>query len=416
MGEILLLLWHADWVLLAFSVLIFEVPRYSVSLVSLGWLALSRRTGRKATAPTDSISVVLPTFNGGDGLLQSIASLRRQTYPPYEIIVVDDGSTDRTRAIARAARDAGLIDHIIPHRTRCGRSPAVNAAARFARGDLILTVDADTVFEANALAHMAGAFRDGRAAAVSCNLRVKNESASLWTELQGLEYLLSISAGKAFLAHLGAISCCSGACSMYRRTTFLDAGGLDVGPGEDIEFTLRLRRMGHHVGFVPEAWAATMVPESFIALARQRLRWDRDALRVRLIQFREMWPFRSEGLADTLQRLDFIVFDLIPTVTLPFYIAYCVALFGADAPLFLAAVSVLISALGLINLALASVMFSSKPRFFNLLAAPIFPLYNGLLMKTVRLWAFTAELLFATSRHDDYVPPRVRKALSTRLS
>jgi cellulose synthase/poly-beta-1,6-N-acetylglucosamine synthase-like glycosyltransferase len=75
---------------------------------------------------------------------------------------VDDGSTDQTRAVAERARALGLVDMVICHGTRCGRSPAINAAARFASGDLILTVDADTVFEPTAVARVAAAFSDQR--------------------------------------------------------------------------------------------------------------------------------------------------------------------------------------------------------------------------------------------------------------
>jgi cellulose synthase/poly-beta-1,6-N-acetylglucosamine synthase-like glycosyltransferase len=111
--------------LLAFSVLIFDIPRYALSLVSLALFGLRRRSDRVA-AGNASISVIIPTFNGGSGLGPSIASLNRQTLRPIEIIVVDDGSTDETRAIAERARALGLIDMVICHGTRCGRSAAIN--------------------------------------------------------------------------------------------------------------------------------------------------------------------------------------------------------------------------------------------------------------------------------------------------
>ena len=118
---------------------------------------------------------------------------------------------------------------------------------------------------------------------------------------------------------------------MYRRDVFLRQGGLDVGPGEDLEFSLRLRRLGYLIRFVPDAWAETAGPASGISLLRQRARWDRDALRVRFMMYGELRFFhRFERLPDTLQRLDFIVFDLIPTLSLPFYLAYIVLLFGGE--------------------------------------------------------------------------------------
>jgi cellulose synthase/poly-beta-1,6-N-acetylglucosamine synthase-like glycosyltransferase len=135
--------------------------------------------------------------------------------------VVDDGSTDDTRAIAERARAQGLVDIVIAHGTRCGRSAAVNAGARFASGDLLLTADADTVFEPDALARLAATFDDPRVGGASCNVAISNESESIWTELQSVEYLMSISAGRAILDVVDAIACLSGACSMYRRDVFL---------------------------------------------------------------------------------------------------------------------------------------------------------------------------------------------------
>jgi cellulose synthase/poly-beta-1,6-N-acetylglucosamine synthase-like glycosyltransferase len=122
------------------------------------------------------------------------------------------------------------VDIVICHGTRCGRSAAINAAARFASGDLLLTVDADTVFEPTAVARLAAVFEDPRVAGASCNIAISNERESLWTGLQSVEYLMSISAGRSTLDVVDAIACLSGACSMYRRDTFLRQGGLDVGP------------------------------------------------------------------------------------------------------------------------------------------------------------------------------------------
>ena len=210
MFEMVQLLAGTNLFLLAFSVLIFDLPRYTFSLISLALFGLWRRSD-SAPAGNASVSVIIPTFNGSSGLGPTIASLHRQTLRPVEIIVVDDGSTDNTRAVAEEARAGGLVDMVICHGTRCGRSAAINAAARFAAGDLLLTVDADTVFEPTAVARLAAAFRDPRVGGASCNIAISNERDSLWTGLQSVEYLMSISAGKSLLDMADAIACLSGA-------------------------------------------------------------------------------------------------------------------------------------------------------------------------------------------------------------
>ena len=192
-------------------------------------------------------------------------------------------------------------------------------------------------------------------------------ASSIWTGLQSVEYLMSITAGRSVLDAAGAIACLSGACSMYRRDVFLRQGGLDVGPGEDLEFSLRLRHLGYHIRFVPDAMAETDGPANGISLLRQRARWDRDALRIRFMMYGEFQFFhRRERLRDTLERLDFIVFDLVPTLTLPFYLAYIILLFGSDAALFLVAIYVLLLGFSIFNMALAFAMFNRSIGFFGL--------------------------------------------------
>ena len=117
-------------------------------------------------------------------------------------------------------------------------------------------------------------------------------------------------------------------------------------------------------------------------------------------------------MSDTFQRLDFIVFDLVPTLSLPFYLAYLVLLFGArDAGLFLAAIYVALFWISIFNMALAFVMFNRSLGLFALGTSLIFPLYQGIYMKCARFFSYSSEILFATSRRDDFVPPRVRRAL-----
>jgi cellulose synthase/poly-beta-1,6-N-acetylglucosamine synthase-like glycosyltransferase len=411
MFEMVQLLAETNLLLLAFSVLIFDIPRYTLSLLSLALFGVRRR-GKSVSAGNASVSVIIPTFNGGSGLAPSIESLRRQSLRPVEIIVVDDGSTDETRAVAERARALGLVDMVICHGTRCGRSAAINGAARFASGDLLLTVDADTVFEPTAVARLAAEFGDPRVAGASCNISISNARETLWTGLQSVEYLMSISAGRAILDVVDAIACLSGACSMFRRDIFLRQGGLDVGPGEDLEYSLRLRRLGYLIRFVPDAWAETDGPTSAISLLRQRARWDRDALRIRFMMYGELNFFHPfERLPDTLQRLDFILFDLIPTLSMPFYLVYIVLLFGADAVRFFDAIYFVLLGISIFNMALAFVMFNRTIGFFGLGAALIFPLYQGVFLKCAALVAYSSEIIFATSRYDDFVPPRVRRAL-----
>jgi cellulose synthase/poly-beta-1,6-N-acetylglucosamine synthase-like glycosyltransferase len=411
--DVLLFLNEIDFVALFLLVIVFEIPRYTLSVLSLLMMLVARHPSRQRVQPRHTITVIIPAFNGGPGLLRSLLSLKEQTLAPLEVVVVDDGSVDETLALALEAKDKGLVSHVLHHSTRCGRSPAINFAARFAKGDLLFTMDADTTLDRDTLHRLAVAFEDPTVAAASCNLTVANASASIWASLQSLEYLVSISSGKWFLDALNAVSCCSGACSMYRRSTFIAQGGLDVGPGEDLEYTLRVRRLGRKVRFVQGAWADTAVPVGFISLVRQRLRWDRDAFRIRMFQYREgrLWLW-GESLGSALQRFDFLIFTLAPTLLMPVYLACCIMFLGSETWALLGLIYIVLVFLDFINVALASLIAPRGLRMFNLLLMPIFTFYQGFVMKAVRLAAFSEEILWRASDSDDYVPPRVRRALT----
>lgn len=118
-----------------------------------------------------------------------------------------------------------------------------------------------------------------------------------------------------------------------------------------------------------------------------------------------------ERLPNTLQRLDFIVLDLFPTLIFPFYLIYLVGLLGAKTPLFLASIYLLMLVISLFNIGLACILFNRRANCFSLAASLIFPLYQGIILKCARFATYTSEILFAASRHDDFVPPRIRRAL-----
>lgn len=392
------------------SVLVFELPRYLMSTLAIGVF------GRHRDDPTDgttSISVIIPVCNGAGGLLPTVLSLQDQRANVAEVIVVDDGSVDDTLSVARALRAAGLVSHVIHHVQRTGKSAAINHAARFARGDLVVVIDSDTVLERNdALARLAGAFAEPSVAAASGNITVRNATDSLWTSFQALEYLASITVGRSFLDIFNSVACCSGAFSMFRLHTFRAVYGMNVGPGEDLEITLRLRRLGLDVRFVPSAEASTRVPVTLGHLVRQRLRWDRDAVSIRLFMYRQtVLGLLRERLGDTLQRLDFMIFEFYPSILLPFYAIYVLSLFGSDTLYFLLGLYVYLFAFYALNIVVTVLATGARLSPFDGIALFGLPIYQGMILRCIRFYAFITEVFFASSQRDDFVPERVRRAL-----
>lgn len=404
------LIYQADFVLLLFWIIILEIPRYTISTIVV--VFYRQKTKPVAIEHGLTVSVVLSVFNGENSLMACLQSINRQSYKPLEILVVDDGSSDRTRIIAERAKNRGLIDQIIYHGTRCGKSASINQAVRFAKGELVLTLDHDSVLKADAIAQLVNAFDDPKLALASGDLAIHNNKDSIWTSLQAIEYLISIDVGRSFLDLFGAVSCCSGAFSIFRRNIFMAIGGNNTGPGEDFELTLRMRKMGYRVRFVPEAHASVEAPTSFAALIRQRSRWDRDTLNTRVNQYRNLDIFRpKEFLSDSFHIIDFMIFEFFPTMVFPIYLAYIFYTLGSLALPYLTAIYLLTFGFYFISLAVAAIGRTHTLSLFDILMTPMFPLYQGVIMKCVRFVAFTREILFRDSRRDDYVPPRVRRAL-----
>lgn len=401
-----------DFILLTLSILVFEVPRYTISLIIV---ALSGITKYKQPPerPFFTVSAIIPCFNDALAMMDTVNSLALMRHEGLvEVIVVNDGSTDDSLQIAKKLKKEGKVDTIINHHRRQGRSAGVNHGARFARGELFLVVDSDSIVNSEAIIRMQEYFKDSKVSGVTGSILVKNCEESLITALQALEYLVSITAGKAMLDMLGAVGCLSGAFSMYRKSYFLDLGGMDAGGGEDLELTLRMRKAGYSVRFDPLASSQTDVPSNFLSLMRQRIRWDSDAYWLRVIQYKETSLFQpGETFSDTFRRIDFILFDLISTLVFPAYLIYLTCVFERDTIYFFAALYVLTMIMYFVNIAVAMAFVPHNFGIFEGLAVFILPFYQGVVMKIVRFYSFSAEILWQISKDDDYTPKQVRVSL-----
>jgi cellulose synthase/poly-beta-1,6-N-acetylglucosamine synthase-like glycosyltransferase len=401
-----------DFILLALSILIFEIPRYTISLIII-WLGGLTRPQKVHGSPLFSVSAIIPCFNDAADLTDTVNSLWALRHEGInEIIVINDGSTDQISEVVAPLKIEGKITTIINHPRRQGRSAGVNHGARFAKGDLIIVVDSDSFVRNESIMRMQRYFNDSNVAGVSGTILAKNSSYSLVTALQSLEYLISITAGKTFLDVIGSVGCLSGAFSMYRKSYFLDLGGMDPGGGEDLELTLRMRRCGYDVRFEPEAISETRVPADFLSLVSQRIRWDGDAYWLRVIQYKEMALIqRGESLSDTLRRLDFILFEIINTLIFPVYIVYISCIFDQDTIYFFLGIYFLTAIIYFINISIALAVVPHSLGLFEGMAVFVLPLYQGIVMKFVRFYAFSAEILWKESKNNDYTPSHVRSAL-----
>ena len=258
-------------------------------------------------APPDDelpfVSVIVAAYCEEPVIERTLRSLLALDYPAYEIIVVDDGSTDRTPALLAPYAADGRI-RLLEKRVNEGKAMALNDAIPIARGDIVTIVDADIQPEPDTLRHLVVHFRHGRVAAVAGNPQVTNTS-SLLAKVQATEFASIVSVLRRAQRVWGRILTVSGAVCAFRKSALVDVGLFDPEMAtEDIALTWKLQRRFYDVRYEPRAVVAMQVPETLRALYTQRKRWAiglaqvlrRNAGVVREWRTRRLWPVFGEAI------------------------------------------------------------------------------------------------------------------------
>lgn len=399
-------------VLLFWYTTLLEVPRHVIGAVAAGIAALSERP-RQPPNTNLSVSVILAGHNEAQSLRGCVSGLAEQTLSDrgrLQVVVVDDGSTDGMVGVAHDLRSERLVDEVIRLRHRGGKSAAVNLGLGVCTGDIIIIADIDTSFDRDALAVVLAYFAaDPRLGAVSGDLGVRNECASLLTRCQAIEYGISVSLGRRVADMLGILSIVSGAFGAFRRSAIESVGGQDIEVGEDADLTMKLRRAGWRVQFAPEARALTEVPETMAALIAQRLRWDRGIVTIWLRKYLAVFnPYQSTfRVLDVLASLDILVFQFLLPLAFPVYLAWLWWHFGAFAVTLVGATLVGYLLMDFVAVIAAAAVRVERPLALVLYLPPYTVLQ--LLLRIVRLIAVLQELIFRASYRDPYVPARVMR-------
>jgi biofilm PGA synthesis N-glycosyltransferase PgaC len=396
--------------------LLLELPRYLLTDV----LVLAREFyPRKSPAGSgfaqqlykrnSLISIIIPCYNEEATILKTIRSLQLQNYPYLEIIVVDDGSADRTPLICNAlTRQAEII--YVRNFLRGGKSSAANLGLKYCRGEYVICADADTTFDRDAIWHMLDAFADPRIGAVSGNIRIRNVRENLLTRMQAVHYLISISVGRMVSSWLNILLIVSGAFGGFRRQLVEQVGGWDVGPGEDADLTLKSKQQGSKIAFAPRAICLTDAPVTVKGFIRQQRRWNRSVIRYRLRKYsRLLNPFNIEfDLWAFLGTLDILIYQILLAYSFIIYLGW---LFIYHRPIML---FVLVSSYVLytlnngLQLGIAWLLSERKAQDARLfIYLPLYSFFSGYFLRFIRIFAYTEELFFRTSYSDPQVPRKV---------
>jgi hyaluronan synthase len=256
------------------------------ALLSLLWIRYT-----PFEAPADlawpRVSVVIPAFNEGAMVEQSIRSVARCDYPPdrLEVIVVDDGSRDDTFFhMQHLRREHPRLVKLVRFKGNQGKRAALCAGFRAATGDILVTIDSDSEIESRTIHEMVAPFlADAEVGAVAGRVAVLNRNTIISRMLE-VQYALAFDFGRAAQSTYRCVTCCPGALSAFRRETvlpFLDewAGqtflGRPVNHGEDQALTNIVLRQGYDTVYQRTGVVHTLAPVTYRQLSRMFVRWDR---------------------------------------------------------------------------------------------------------------------------------------------
>jgi cellulose synthase/poly-beta-1,6-N-acetylglucosamine synthase-like glycosyltransferase/peptidoglycan/xylan/chitin deacetylase (PgdA/CDA1 family) len=245
----------------------------------VGFAMAHRRRGRRRPLAArhqpgyhPDVSVVIPAYNEAAGIAATVRSMVTSRYRGrIEVIVVDDGSSDDTAAIARGLRIPGLR---VISQANSGKPGALNRGIAEARSDILILVDGDTIFQADTISRLIAPLAAADVGAVSGNTKVGNRRGFLggW---QHLEYVMGFNLDRRLFDMLGTIPTVPGAIGAFRRAALASAGGVSADTlAEDTDLTMALCRSPWRVVYAPDAIAWTEAPSSLRQLWRQRYRWS----------------------------------------------------------------------------------------------------------------------------------------------
>jgi peptidoglycan-N-acetylglucosamine deacetylase len=231
-----------------------------------------RPDNAKLPEPPPGVTVLIPAHNEESVIVQTVQSVLMSDLHDIHVIVVDDGSSDRTLELLQGNFGGNGCVQII-HQVNRGKAAALNNALTYAKTEFVVTIDADTEIEPDAIRKLLRHFSDPKVGAVAGNVKVGNRSRWL-TRWQALEYITSQNMEKRAFDLLNCITVVPGALGAWRREAIEAVGGITADTvAEDADLTIAIRRLGWRVTYDEEAIAWTEAPETPGQLIRQRFRW-----------------------------------------------------------------------------------------------------------------------------------------------
>ncbi len=259
------------------------------------------------------ISIIVPAHNEEIVIADTIYALQMLAYPKFEVIVVDDGSSDATFANAEKASGGDPRIRVLS-KANGGKALALNHGIAHAKHDFVFCMDADSHLEANALQFGMRHFKDPEVVGVAGAVLILNRT-NLLTNFQTVEYLTGLNFYKSAQSFLGMVTIVPGPAGLFRKADVEVCAGYEADTyAEDFDLTLKLLSSRGKIVYEPYMEVKTEVPEKIPALLQQRYRWNRGILQVLRKQFHRLR--REDGVSFSLMLIAYISFEalVIPLV------------------------------------------------------------------------------------------------------
>jgi len=253
--------------------------RYFGILV-LAYLFLNDYTFKKDTKFNPFVSIIVPVFNEGKIIKKVIESLLQHDYSNYEIIIVNDGSTDGTKEIAEqmVGYQNGVHNKIkvtLINKANSGKANSLNAGINHSRAEYILCMDGDSELSPKTIKMAIRHFVNSEVGAVAGNVKIQNRGTFL-TDLQALEYIEGLNMARSAQSYIKLVNIIPGPIGVFRRSAIKSAGFYSSDTfAEDADLTLKIIAKGWKIIYEPKAIAYTEAPTELQQLLKQRYRWTR---------------------------------------------------------------------------------------------------------------------------------------------
>lgn len=386
-----------NFLLFFWPLIIFDLLRsVGKPIFLLLYSPFTRRLKHANSVFTSKISVIIPAHNEEAIIVRSIESALNSDYPNKEVIVVDDGSSDRTYHLASFYAAKGQIKLIHRDQSSGSKASALNYGLLFASGEVIVPLDADTIVEPNALTQLVSTLGAPNVSAASGNVRIlsgESGSNNLLVKMQAYEYLLAFEIGRRFSSLMGTLLIISGAFGAFYKKYLKNIGEYDSDTlTEDFDLTIKFRKLGGKIAYANNSVCWTFAPDTWKAWRNQRIRWTKGEAET-FWKHRNVFGKKGFDLKSVLSAYDMLFLDVVVLVLRFVWLFSLIFFFPTDLFYVLLFSLILYLAIEFTAVILGCVLSGQRSNFKNVALVPIMVFFYRPYYALVRMHAYIKWVL-----------------------